>query len=192
MPTPPQLIREVIASFIDHQNYLSLHLGECLVRGYPSHGWIIDVHADDMRKVVGKSGTHIMALQHLFQRMQSGRAWPLILRDPQPAIVTAQCAPVKAERYDFRRAQTLIQSLVIALGCPQTVVACDSRANGGSTGELAFTFVFHAPNEAEYDRLTVPHPTDTKNRTLVASLGTLFKAIARKDGVDFDIVVPRV
>jgi len=185
MPTPPQLIRELIARFIDYQNHLAFS-------GEPY--CVLQVHADDQRKVVGKAGTHIQALQHLLGEMgrANGRGYSLRLVEPEPAPIREQCRPVVTATYDVRRAQALIQAFVIALGCPQTIVACDSRPFEGPVGALAYTFVFHVANEREYDRLTVPHPTDAKNRTLVASLGTLFRAIARKDGVDFDILVPRV
>ena len=87
MPTPPQLIREVIASFIDHQNYLSFSEEPYCV---------VQVHADDQRKVIGKGGSHIMALQHLMQELgrARGRSYSLRLIEPESANVRQQCPPV--------------------------------------------------------------------------------------------------
>ena len=181
------LMRELVESFIDYPTSLALAAKEVPGSVY----WSMQGHADDTPKLIGIRGAHFNALRFLFLRL--GRVRDLLytfkVNEPERAQRRESSPPKVAKAYDPRKAKELLSQILDALLIGQYVV--DIKLAHKDKTPLEYTFIIFTRDEADYDDLTVAPQGSIDTMTIVAALGTIFRAYANKDGVKFVIDVRR-
>lgn len=154
--------------------------------------WFVSIDIDDQGKVIGKKGIHVKALQFLIGLfgLKYGQQFRLTVHDPIPGHRSKDNPPRTADSYDSGQAEALLYDLLDELLSNDGTVIEITRGKDG--GRMSFEFRIDASTEADYVRLV--HVCDPIGRgdsqTVVAALGTLFRAYALRDGVNFTVRVP--
>jgi predicted RNA-binding protein YlqC (UPF0109 family) len=173
------LLREFVASYVDKPDALRI---EFQTAATGDVYWMMKGDFEDEGKLVGKAGTHVDALEFILMAIgrHSGVVYTFRL------LTRGGCEKKEAPRdvieYDPGRVQVLLTRLLVALGIGASV-----RVGPGAGPRNSLTFVFTIKASAREDYSRLVHVDVNFGSTIVAALGTLFRAIAKKDGVRFTI-----
>lgn len=172
------LLRELVETFIDHAN--SLAIDHKCVPG--ATYWTMQGHADDYGKLVGKKGAHVNALTLLVSAMGTAadQLFTFKLLDPEPAPRRASSPPKQADHYDPRPARDLLCRILENLGIGQFAVD-DIMPPGRMPIEVMFRIAVRT--DEDYRALTVAPDNSPKGLSVIAALGTIWRAMANKHGI---------
>lgn len=154
--------------------------------------WTLRCHPDDESKVLGHSGTHATALIHLVESMGFARdaIFNLKIETPGDSGDRAKTRREPAERYDPLPVSELLSRVLEELSLGEFAVRVrPSTPAEDASEELSFVFEILPREKRDYSLLLVR--STTNGLTLVGSIGTLFRAVARRDGVRFTLEVVR-
>ena len=184
------LIRDLAAGFVDHPEALRVEAQEAEP---DSAYFMLKGHAEDVAKLVGKDGTHVDALTFLVSALGivNGQVYTFRLLTEKRAGTTSDAEPRHAMAYDPAHVQMLLVRIMATLNLEGYAVTV-----GPGTGPrdcLTFTFDIRVKDSFDYSILTLAHEITRADRTLkmalISALGTLFRAIARRNGVRFHLNV---
>lgn len=181
------LIRSLVESYIDHPDALAIN-----VRDYGSQVyWVLQCHADDMRKMVGADrGAHVAALEHLVKAM--GRARQVVhtfrLLEPAEGVRREEYPEHVAKDFDPAPAAARLREIVLALGIDEVAVVT-SKLSAPLERPLSFAFQVHVRTVEDYESLIVSPPKARNGLTAIAAIGTLYRAAEHKSGVKFTVSV---
>lgn len=180
------IIRRLLESFIDHTRDLHVEPAgdDQLIE------WLIEVHQDDQRKVIGAKGSHIKALKFIVSELglAVGADYRLKLRDRPTPEFPERSAPKLAKAYDVTAAATLLADLLIQLtpSNPGKINVVCTNGRPGPKNPLAFSFII-TPSEAAATVLA--KQDEAGDQTLLGAVGTIFRAYANREGVAFKLEV---
>lgn len=149
---------------------------------------VVRTDVNDFGKVAGKKGAHVRALRHVARMIgdRLGEVWTLA-QDPNPTggdrvwNQTDRTPPGRGEHSPTADAHLLAEILGAATG--------QTYAVNVAAGDMAATWAFTvtprdwAAHEALVDK------GGPEGEALVASLGTLFRAVGRRQGVGYVVEV---
>ncbi len=176
-----ELLREVIASYTDHP-------GDIRISTKPVPGalfFVIDVHADDQGKVIGKGGIHLRALKFLVAEIgrDSGTAYRITLNEPEARSRKIETPTRENENYNALAACGLLARLVAFIAGGQTRVESERLIQGGHLFKITFQ------SEVDRARFTSVYPgTGIPGVTLLGVIETLWRAFANKEGTHFTLL----
>jgi len=180
-----QLIRDLLASFTNHPEALDIEAQLAPGSAY----WMIKGHPEDEPILVGRQGSHVRALAFLIQSFGQARDEQhtcrlLTEREPRPR---PQMEARAVLRFDPEPSRALLSRILEELAIDSFAVL----VGPGTEPRRSLTFVFsiQVKDAADYNVLTVA--PDSSSETIVGALGTLFRAIAKKNGVRFVITVEK-
>lgn len=135
--------------------------------------WMMKGHETDEGKLVGIDGCHVNALESLIVRIgtEQRKTYTFRLLTIGEPRRRPQQAPRDVIEYDPRPARDLLCRLLYALAVQRFSV----EVGPGSDPRRSLTFVFRVKTASYIDG------------DMLDALGTLFRAIAKKDGVRFQI-----
>ena len=141
---------------------------------------------DDEGKMIGNAGSHVDALESLIYAFgnAAGEIWTFRLltkNAPKPAPREHN----DAIEHDPEPQRALLSRVMEALLIAPAKIAVTPGT--GPRRSLTFVFTIHVQKPADYRMLTVPE--DEFSDPLIASIGTLFRAAARKMGVRYQVNV---
>lgn len=179
------LLRELVETFIDHPHALALTPKEVPGATY----WTMQGHADDYGKLVGKKGAHVDALTLLVSSLgeAADQLFTFKLLEPEPAPRRAASPPKQAEHYDPRPARDLLCRILENLGLGQFAV----EAKITKAGQIEVLFEITVRTDEDYRALTVAPDNSPKGLSVIAALGTLYRAHANKGGIRTQLEVLR-
>ncbi len=173
------LVHEFVASYVDKPEALRVEFQQAETGDVY---WMMKGDIDDEGKLVGKEGTHVDALTQIIGAIGRARGSAYTFR------LLTRGGSIKKERprdviaYDPKRAHALLIRILVALG-----VGARVRVGPGNGPRQSLTFVFTIESAAPEDYAALVRVDGEFGTTIVAALGTLFRAIAKKDGVRFQI-----
>lgn len=176
------LLRALISRFVDHPEALEIARHE----GPGSCYWTVKGHPEDEGKLIGTGGSHVKALDFLVRilgRAQGQRFTFRLISEGEPSRRASRDS--QAESYEHGPTMVLLAKLLDAFGFGYSLEAFPSP---GQPDTLTFVFMVTPRSVAVYRILTVP-PEGQDGLTLIESIGCLFRAIARKDGICFHVEV---
>lgn len=180
------LLRDLLTLVVDEPAALEI----ARQPGPGSCYWMLRCAPDDESKITGVKASHVKAIAALlsgwgaaegerhtfrFLHRQEPRPRP---RDPAKDVM----------HYDTEPARLLLIRCLEKLDLAGFGVACGP--GGGARHMLTFEFSIHLMTESDNGRLIQQGPPDGFT-TLLAALGTIFRAIGRKAGVKIEIVITR-
>jgi predicted RNA-binding protein YlqC (UPF0109 family) len=177
--------RRLVCAILDHPDELRVDVNEG--DGYLriDASWAAE---PDQGKLVGEMGTHARALWFVLQTMgeRVGGRWQFKVRFPErtgPRPPKGRNAERPAKHSHEADLVVLIEVVDACLGQPLAVAAHPE----GQPGDVCFRIV---PSTRESDTV-LREQVEFHNRqtTLVAELGTLFRAIGRRQGVNYRVEV---
>lgn len=164
------LLCDLVGSFIERPAALRV---ECQSGADGAAYWMMQGDLADEGKLVGAGGAHVKAVARLVESIGAARGQAFTFR-----LITVgdpQRRPERQERdvieYDPRPARDLLCRTLEALDIGEFKV----EAGPGAGARRSLTFVFTVKTARYIDADTLD------------ALGTLFRAIAKKDGVRFAI-----
>lgn len=181
-----ELVRALVSSYINHPKKLLLEGSEIEGRVY----FEMRAAFDDQPKLIGKAGSHIKALRFLLKEIGLGqdRDYTLTLLEPIPGSRGEPERPKPVSFYETKEAHELLERAAGALVLGQARVDC-AKIPGDRPCSYLFTIT---PRDAnDYADLITPYDDDPERPTVIGALGTLFRAYANKDGVQFKIEVKK-
>lgn len=190
LPEHLTIIRRLIESFIDHPASLKIELSNRSGSTY----LMMQCHADDHAKMVGKGGSHFHALRMIIAELgaQAATSYKLCrYLEPEPAERSERMPVKNAESYSPATACKLLEDLFGFLCAGQYAVEADFRCE---MRPLTYVLNITTRDATDYIALTryaapteiVPHNAEAP-MTLIGAIGTLFRAYANRDGVRFSI-----
>lgn len=179
-----ELLRDLVHAFTMHPEALQLEAQHTTGAAL----WIMKGHKDDERFLVGSGGSHVRALSFLVRCIGLARREQYTFK-----LITIQAPrkrppmdPNDAITHDPEPTRALLERILQELSIGSFSV--DVGPGVGPRAALTYVFTIRVKDGADYNALTVaPFPESTE--TIVGALGTLFRAIAKKNGVRFDIAV---
>jgi predicted RNA-binding protein YlqC (UPF0109 family) len=176
------LFRELASLYVGTPDHLQVRVQESvdgsayfMMRGAP----------EDDSRLVGNRGCHVNALAFLIEAV--GRAQDRIFTFrllTTPGSCAPWYPPKDALDYDPRPARELLCRLLSALGVPDFSVTVTPGT--GPRRSLFFNFDVKIADVARAEALTVGE-TAAGSLSIVGALGTLFRAIAKQNGIRFQI-----
>lgn len=144
--------------------------------------WNVTAHADDQPKIIGKGGTHIRALTFLIAEigLSADSMYKLKLNEPEVGTRT-ESTQASPKNYDATPAAQILQEVLESIFGPESVTI---RTTGKG---FDFEFEIVMRDTDEVPDLRIPYDNDPNEMTIIGSLGTLWRAWAKKDGVNFTI-----
>ena len=184
------LIRDLTAAFVDHPETIRAEAQE----GEDATAYfMLKGHDDDESKLVGTGGSHVDALAFLIAAIGVANEWTYTFRLLTKGLPreTPKREQRNAISYDPEPARLLLVRILHALDFTGYEVAVSPGA--GARDSLTFAFTIRPGNSDDNAVLRVPHEIELRDRTLrmalIDAIGTLFRAVARRGGVRFHVVV---
>lgn len=145
----------------------------------------------DFGGLVGQNGSHLRALQLIAEQMGKvqGSQWVVRLEEPEGERQPAYPKTPPPAEHDTADDALILADLLEGLGVNAFVEV---------SGDIPSGYVFKVSPFAHQDKdaLETPHPSlyspnqrETKPLSLVAAIGTLFRAVGRKSGVTYQISI---
>jgi predicted RNA-binding protein YlqC (UPF0109 family) len=180
-----EILRDLFGFFL-------MHPEEMKIEPRPLDGgtlWQMKGHLDDEPILVGKKGSHVRAIAFLIENFgrARGEVYSSRLYTERKESDRPGMKPRAAMDYDPTAANELLTRILTNSNVGTFGVAVEKSF--GSDGMLTFTFLIRLREAGDYEELTVPAKGQTE--TLVGSIGTLFRAVAKKAGVEFEIAVEK-
>lgn len=183
------LLRDLTAAFVERPDALEINFSE-----HPSGRtyWTMKGHVGDMPRLVGKGGSHVDAIKLLVE--QFGRAADLTylfaLLDADPGPSFGESAEKIATEWDPGPTVELLERVLDVLGVGEYKVESSARYSG-ERDKPRFDLVVHVRDDEDHKLLTVPPELNRKSQPVVTALGTIFRAIAKSEGVRISLEVRR-
>jgi len=182
-----QLIRDLVSAFVERPTELRLKV-------QPSDDgntcyWAIKADPVDDPLLIGAEGSHVRALTFLIAQfgLAHGMTFTFRLLTEDGKRLRPRGAPRDVIEYDAEPALEILQRLMTGLGIRDVKVRLG--AGVGPRKSLSYIFTISACSEENYRALT--HSQNAEGMTVVGAIGTLFRAVAKKSGVRFNIEVER-
>jgi len=179
------LLHELISSFVEHPDALVV---DVMADGPGYFIFEVTPHREDESKLLGQRGCHVRSLQFLTYRFgeAQGKKYLFNLVTTQESGGRRQ-ADRKATLFDPEPIKRILLEIMKALELPVHV----SAEQDGTTeeGYLYFVFVIKVMDPKSGKTLLGPVPFGKGQMTLTEALGTLLRAIARAEGVVFQVEV---
>lgn len=177
-----QLLHDIVASFVEHPESIEIAGDETRTSCY----WMMRVHKEDEGKAVGFTGHHVKAVSLLME--QFGRAIRMAYKFK--LITVHKGAPRdkewrQAETYDADPATVLLYRILEAMEIGAFSVNVTPQAD--RLPLLSYTYDIKVLLNDDYTKLVAPQNED--GLTVIAAIGALFRARAKKDGVFMQINV---
>lgn len=183
LTTIKELLRDIVAGFVEQPNAIQIAHQQAPGSCY----WMLRVAPADDPKAIGKDGTHARALATLLA------AWG----DADGELHTFRLLnnPERVERepdkirdvmeYNVEPRKELLERILCELGLDGFAIR--TGPGNGARDTLTFELAVNVATMRDYTRLT--QPRGETGVAIEAAIGTLFRAIARKDGVNISIAV---
>lgn len=179
------IIERLLCALVDDQRAVELQ-ANCLP-GRINWSWIVDIN--DTGKVIGKSGVHLRALQLVIEVMGqvANEEWCAKPEDP---------IGVERERRPDTPTPATHNALAAYGLLLDVLTAMQIKVDGCVSGTIkdGFNFILRSNGVQHHDAMTEPreaiYERNQKERaplTLEAALGTIFRAIGRRQGVRYRI-----
>lgn len=181
--TTGAILERLILALVDHPQDAEL---EAIT--LPSRiNWRLRVNINDAGKVIGKKGAHVIALKLLIAKMgdRLGQVWDLKVIDPEEGrreVSAARLVPVSGHHSPTADAAMLDDLLEAVTGNTYAIAA-------NATGAADFTFTI-TPNDWPAHEALVDKAAGTEE-TLIAAIGTLYRAVGRRQGVGYAVEVAK-
>jgi predicted RNA-binding protein YlqC (UPF0109 family) len=179
------LIRAIVAGIVAKEDAIE-------IASQPATGscyWMMRVAPEDDSKAIGKDGAHARALALLIDAW--GRAENEVhtfrLINNEERIERPPDKPRDVMSFDTTPARELLSRVLSNLSLDG--FAIDVGPGSGIRDTLTFMFTIRVATDADHRELLRPRNGRGRENTLIAAIGTLFRAIARKNGVAFELVV---
>lgn len=145
--------------------------------------WEIRANADDQPKLIGRGGTHIRALAFLVAEigLASGEMYKLKLSEPEHGQRSPAVKPTTPTKYNPVHASKLL------LDVTELIFGKDSCSITTTATGNEFEFAIIMRDAADVPDLRTPYEADPYELTVIGALGTLWRAWAKKDGVEFTV-----
>lgn len=188
------LIRRLIESFIDHPQSLRIETSDRNGHVY----FLMQCHADDHPKMVGKGGSHFHALRLIIAELgkQAETSYKLCrYQEPEPAPRRERSASKMVTSYSPDDACRLMEAIFANLCAGQYAVEAEMNP---ALRPLTYTINITTRDSADYIALTryasstehIPENAESP-MTIIGAIGTLFRAYANRDGVRFSVQLKR-
>lgn len=150
--------------------------------------WKAQGHTDDQPKLVGRQYSHYEALKLVVRALgdAEGLFYSYKLIEPAPGPRAAARVPVIVTSYDVKPAVQLLSRLMESLRILRVVHGVEHMEG---IPPLTYRLTLSVASNTDYRRLIVPPEDYSGDLTLIAALGTLFRAYANRDGVKFELAV---
>jgi predicted RNA-binding protein YlqC (UPF0109 family) len=174
-----ELLRDLVSRFVDHPD--ALEIAHQVAEG--STYFVLKPHLEDEGRLIGSSGSHVRALSFFVASLGRAHRTKYTFRlltagEPQ----TRRREELDVLKHDPEPSFLLLERILDAF----RVEDYDVGVSPGSGERDSLTFVFAVKvSVAWYDFFTVPGRDNPM--TIAAALGTLFRAIAKKAGVRYQI-----
>lgn len=179
------ILRDLIASFTTHPE--AVQIDAQLAPG--SAYWMVKGHPEDEPILVGKQGSHVRALAFLVYSFGAARKEHHTFR-----LITEQAPRVRppmqqlaAMRHKPEPARLLLVRLLEELYIGSFRV--EVGPGTGPRSALTFVFAITVQDSRDYNALTVSAAEPRTDETIIGALGTLFRAIAKKNGVRYELAI---
>lgn len=145
----------------------------------------------DFGGLVGQNGSHLRALQLIAEQMGKvqGSQWVVRLEEPEGERQPAYPKTPPPQHHSSTEDEDTLDELLLALGITAMVAVQGDIPNG-------YVFTICPFAQQDKDALETPHPAiyspnqrETKPLSLVAAIGTLTRAIGRRQGVSYQVQI---
>lgn len=180
-----ELLRDVVAGFVEQPNAIQIaHQtapGSCY--------WMMRVAPVDDPKAIGKDGAHARAIATLVAAWgdAEGEAHTFRLLNNTERVAREPDKIRDVMEYDVGPRRELLSRALSELALDGFAIKTGPGA--GVRDTLTFELAINVATDRDYALLT--RPRGESGVAVVAALGTLFRAIARNDGVNIEISVRR-
>lgn len=180
-----KLIVDLVGSFVERPDKVTVNVLPYM----DDVCFELESHLEDESRIVGQGGSHIKALVYLVDRMGKAHSRTFVLKFVTHGRFAGRRAQVKAvDDFDPAECLRLLIEVMKALELAVHVgVEQDGRTDNGQF--LFFVFKIQALSYKVAQILFVPDDPEYSDRTVLAAIGTLYRAIARQNGVAFEIEV---
>lgn len=199
IPTPEQaeeLVCRLICALVNHPDEVRLERAEFT----RDTRWSVHLHVDDAGKVIGKEAAHVRSISLLLGLIGLRSKWRYSLRVLNSSDVGSapqhRERPEPPDKYDPTAAKALLLDVLGAILEEHPEVDLTSKAvhplnrKNPSSPKVEFTFAVRAAGAQDHDTLGEAFGPDEEHRmSAEAALGTLWRAIGKKDGVSFIVAV---
>lgn len=193
------LIRDLAASFTKHPEGIQLRIAtaeELSIKRLPPTAvlWVMyGARQEDEAVLIGKLGSHVRALSFLVRSFGMARNETHLFELITVHAPRDRSAMIRnvARTHNPTPAVALLQRILAELSIGAFKV---EAATAGTTEDPAFVLTINVREFVDYSALTVAPFQGASSgaaETIVGALGTLFRAIAKKNGVRYDLVVAR-
>lgn len=182
------VIERLVAALVDDQRAVELDANVLPGRV----NWSFRVDVNDAGKVIGRNGTHLRALQLVIERMgaATNEEWRTASQDPVGLERARRPYAEEPRNHDAGDDWKLLCEVLVALGINATVTPTGSIADG-------YNFQVRGDGVQDHEALLDAHEAiysrNQKERdplNVLGALGTLFRAIGRRQGVRYRIETP--
>lgn len=176
------LIRRIITAITYHPECLEIKHTEFKGAVY----WTVKAHADDQPKIIGKGGTHVRALAFLVAEigLRSDSMYKFKLTEPEHGQRSESTKPTTPQIYSPKKAADTILEVVEAIfGKDSATIKIPTQ----SPYDHVYDFEIQMRDISDVPDLRTPYEDDQYEMTIIGCLGTLWRAWAKRDGVDFTI-----
>lgn len=178
------IIEGLLLAMVDDKRAVTLE-ANCL----PGRvNWMFRVDINDTGKVIGIGGSHIRAMNLLVGLMgkQAGAEWHAVAMDPSGVERIGRSVAAVPKAFNATPDWTLLCQLLVALGINADVAPTGNitagytfQVRGSGQQDQAALLDMHA---VHYKRAGIPMKEEVN---VVGAIGTLFRAIARRQGVRY-------
>lgn len=184
LPDAEQLIRDLVSAYIDHPAQLKIGSQESEDGAIE---WAVECGERDQGKMIGYRGCHVRALALIIETMGNAnrRTWILNLKD-QGAPKRIDSVSRKAARHDPMYHVQLLSRVIAAIGLDK--IETEAMPDGISPfGELSFRFYARTSFAEDY----ILDGENDRGETVRAAIDTLYRAIAKRCGVRYQLTFSR-
>jgi len=189
LETTHALLEDLLLSLVDKEGALTLRANEHTGR----IDWTVGVDINDITKIIGKGGAHMRAIRLIVDLM--GRAknpveiWNFEHDEPEEGLRHRREDMEQPNFHDPEDDTILLSEILSAIG-----VDCSVAVSGAIAG--GFDFSIRPHSQAANQALLEPHEAIYKRwqkerepLNLAAALGTLWRAVGKKNGVRYRVSV---
>lgn len=181
-----RLIERIVRALVEHTEAVTItheHIPRLTQ-------WYLKVNGEDQGKVRGRKAAHIIALQYIIQEIgaRHEETQRVTLLESDERIIGHRSPLRMAEQYNPGDAHELLHDILA------TILAAPFRIDvrpdpTGSPGMLGYDFHITTSTAEDQEKVLAPYDDDPNKTTLIASLGTLWRAYANREGVSFKISI---
>lgn len=183
--TTQAILRDLVAAFTFHPEAIEIDSQVAAGSVY----WMLRGHPDDEPVLIGKQGGHVRALTFLIQEIGKarGETHTFRLMTEHKPRARPPMEQRSAMRFDPEPARELLVRVLQELAIGDFLVEVGPGV--GERRALMFEFTITVRDQRDANVLLAHHVDEDNANSLVETLGTLFRAIAKKNGVRFEVKV---